>query len=340
MVIMASNIDNWVERLKNAFDGLGTDEYEVLSVLTEAKGQMQELNSRYPELEDELYSELNEQELKKALPLYYEVPSPRRANPQGVDDPDWANRLYNAFHPSGLFNSTDEDALMLVLREAYNAGQMGALDKLFHERYPGEDILEESLYSELSGDELKSALRLYYKGLARETNNTEGTGPEGIPGSETGSSGTAQVYDKPRKIIVDGTIVPGSHKNPVVRSVSVGSRISSPAGAIKGIQEYPEASEEPQADDEDELQHISLILKNSEEVVSNVTYEVVGSDGKNYTGTTSGTGLLSIEDVPAGECSLRLAGYEYIIPTFPLDISNIEWQLNKEYFWIDAEENT
>jgi hypothetical protein len=76
---------------------------------------------------------------------------------------------------------------MLVLQEANNAQQMGDLDQLFHERYPDEDSLEESLYSELSGKDLRMAMQLYYTGFGNSTPTT--------PSSPF--------------IPVDGTIVPG-----------------------------------------------------------------------------------------------------------------------------------
>ena len=195
-------VAQWVERLKKAFKGWGTDEDEVFAVLTEALGHMQEVISAFPDLEDELHGELTEKELKRALPLFYEVPPPRLINPEGVDDPQWASRLNKAFHPSGLFNGTDEDEVMLVLREANNVMQMGALTQLYDLNYT-DDGLEEELYSELSGEDLKTAMRLYYTGF-KKTPLPETTPPPSQPATET-----VQLPPRLPLTLVDVTLVPG-----------------------------------------------------------------------------------------------------------------------------------
>ena len=185
---------------KSGFLGVGgCDDDAVIALLRQAQGSMNQVIQSYSasfpgddSLEDAIYDKLNEKHLKSALPLFYEVPDPRPVNPEGVDDPQWASRLFDAFHPSGLFNCTDEDALMLVLREANSAKQMGALDKLFHERYPDEDVLEESLYGELNGNELKAAMQLYYTGFGTSTKSDSSFVP------------------------VDGTLVPGTEKRMVI----------------------------------------------------------------------------------------------------------------------------
>ncbi len=181
----------------------GCDDDVVIQKLREAQGQMGELKQgyarQYPSepLEDALYDKLSEKRLKDALHLYYEVPNPIPVDPAGVDDPEWAGRLYEAFNV-GLFGGTDEDEVMNVLREAYNAGQMGALTKLYAERYPDELSLEDELYDELSGNELKSALQLYYGGLSNENQQDQ---------SMTTPSSTSPWNDSFRGVY--GTLVPG-----------------------------------------------------------------------------------------------------------------------------------
>src|SRR5512133_1536018 len=156
------NLDSWVSRLKDAFSGIGTDEEEVTRVLNEAQGQMSTLVGSYPDLEDELYDEFSGDELKKALRLFYEV-SPSTSSSTDISDPSWVSRLYESFN-AGLFGGTDEDAVYDVLQKAFDEGQINALAQPYARQYPGELSLEDELYYELSGDELKKALRLYYKG--------------------------------------------------------------------------------------------------------------------------------------------------------------------------------
>ena len=194
------------ELASHGFLGIGgCDDKLVVQKLREAEGQMGELKQAYAQqhasdpLEDALYDRLSEKRLKEALPLYYEAPNPIVADPAGVDDPEWASRLYEAFNV-GFLGGTDEDEVMLVLQEAYNAGQMGALAKLYHERYPSELNLEDELYDELSGKDLKTALKLYYEGLCRENQNGDAI--------ETQSSAPVPSTSDNYFFDVDGTIAP------------------------------------------------------------------------------------------------------------------------------------
>lgn len=164
---MTSNVDSWVDRLKKAFSGVGTDEDEVFAVLTKAAGQIASITAEYPDLEDELYNELSGDELKKALRLFYEVQQSTSSSTD-ISDPSWVTRLYDAFN-AGFLGSTDEDAVYDVLQKALDNGQMQPLARAYARQYPGELSLEDELYDELSGDELKKALRLYYKGLGYDT---------------------------------------------------------------------------------------------------------------------------------------------------------------------------
>lgn len=166
---MTSNIDSWVDRIKNAFSSIGTDEDEVYAVLTAAqeKKQIGSLTASYPDLEDELYDEMSGEELKKALRLFYGVPTSTSSSTD-ISDPSWVSRLYDAFN-AGFLGGTDEDAVYDVLQKALDEGQMNPLARAYAGQYPGEPSLEDELYDELSGDELKKALRLYYKGLASDT---------------------------------------------------------------------------------------------------------------------------------------------------------------------------
>lgn len=167
---MASNVDIWIERLKKAFKGWGTDEDEVYSVLQEAQGQIASLVSSYPELEDQIYDEFSKKELQRALLLFYEVNPLSSAGP--LDNPQWVTRLHDAFNAGilgGVFGGTDEDAVYDVLQQALDAGQMEELAIVYAQQYPGELSLEDELYDEFSKKELKKALQLYYRGLGRNT---------------------------------------------------------------------------------------------------------------------------------------------------------------------------
>ena len=86
-----------------------------------------------------------------------------------------------------------------------------------------------------------------------------------------------------------------------------------------------------------ELQHISMILMNSEELVAEKSYTISGPSGYNYSGATTADGLLYVKDIEPGEYTLQLDDEEYVVPTTPLYISKLKWQLNREYFWIDEE---
>ena len=161
---MTADVDQWVSRLKEAFSGAGTDEEDVQKVLGEAKGQISTLVSSYPNLEDELYDELSGDELKDALRLFYEVSLPPSPNDSQVDEPQWVTRIYTAFN-AGLLGGTDEDEVLSVLRAANSAKQMGALSNIYKKKYPDELDLEDELYDELSGDDLMTALKLFYTGF-------------------------------------------------------------------------------------------------------------------------------------------------------------------------------
>lgn len=200
---MSSNIPNWVERLKKAFQGWGTDEDEVEAVLKEAQGHMRELNAAYPELEDELYSELNKKELKQYLPLYYEV------NPDGTDPggarQKWVDDLYQAFNAGifgGVLGGTDEDTVMRVLGEANTPELMGELTALYNQQHGSELSLEDELYDELGGKDLKEALRLFYTGFPKKPEAAE-TSPSQPP------AGSLQLPPRFPLSLVDVTLVPG-----------------------------------------------------------------------------------------------------------------------------------
>ncbi len=186
---MSSNSEQWIARLKDAFSGIGTDDDEVYAVLMEAHGQIGAITANYPDLEDELYDEMSGDELKKALHLFYEV-SQSTSSSTDISDPSWVSRLYEAFN-AGLFGGTDEDAVYDVLQKALDEGQMNPLARAYARQYPGELSLEDELYDELSGDELKKALRLYYKGLKSDTRVV-------------------------KRLSIDGTLVPCDPKVPFV----------------------------------------------------------------------------------------------------------------------------
>jgi hypothetical protein len=292
------------ELTSSGFLGVGgcNDEL-VVQKLGEAKGQMGELKQVYAQqhpgepLEDALYDKLNEKWLREALPLYYEVPSPRPVSSQGVDDPEWASRLYNAFHPSGLFNCTDEDALMLVLREAYIAGQMGVLDELFHEQYPGEKGLEESLYSELSGNELKNALKLYYEGLAKENQ-----GDVADTGYQNSSS---TLYDYPFRRI-DGTIVPG-----ILRSASGSSGMNSTSGPFPMEDGVSSSTQQPEPIPSEEENLFPMSIRLQDRSFNTAVYAVkpfeFTAQGQTCKGISSSDGVVEC-NVPEGttEVTIRM----------------------------------
>jgi len=164
---MSTKSEQWVTRLKEAFSGIGTDEEEVYAILTEAQGQIGSITASYPDLEDDLYDDMSGDELKKALRLFYGA-TPSTSSSTDISDPSWVSRLYDAFN-AGMFGGTDEDVVNDVLQKAFDEGQMNPLARAYALQYPGELSLEDELYDELSGDDLKKALRLYYKGLMSDT---------------------------------------------------------------------------------------------------------------------------------------------------------------------------
>jgi hypothetical protein len=193
-------LNSWVSALNNAFNsGLfgGTDEDEIVRVLTEAQGQICTLESKYSQtysgemnLENELYDELSGEELKSILHLFYEFDKSKTYLPV-VENPQWADKIHEAFNSSLFGMGTDEDQMMNVLIETQRKQQAGELSALYKQKY-GSD-LEDDLYDELSGDERKEALRLYYGGF-------KGNGR--ISGSSSNSESTP-----------DGTLVPAGQTN-------------------------------------------------------------------------------------------------------------------------------
>jgi len=178
-------VDSWVERLKKAFKGWGTDEDEVYAVLTEAMGQMDALIAAYPELEDELYDEMSGKELQRALRLFYEVALPSTTG--SLSDPGWVTTINDAFN-AGFFGGTDEDTVYDVLQKALSAGQMNELACAYAKKFPGDHSLEDELYDELSGKELRRALQLYYPGLKKRS----------------AQQASSDAYEH----LIDGTLVP------------------------------------------------------------------------------------------------------------------------------------
>lgn len=197
-----SDVDQLESRIYNAFNdsgilGLGgTDENEVISVLTSAKenGMMKELIMRYaqnhpgePSLEDELFDELGGEDLRSAMPLYYEAMTPKTPASPSINDPQWIDQLYEAFKGIG----TDEEEIMSVLTQAKTAHQMNDLALLYNQAHADKMSLEDELYDELSDGELKQALKLYYEGI-KETQKQ--------PSDSTSTCSTT---------ICDGTLTPG-----------------------------------------------------------------------------------------------------------------------------------
>jgi len=170
------SVDQWASRLKEAFSGIGTDEDEVYSVLNEAQGKMGTLVASYPNLEDELYDEFSGDELKQALHLFYEVTMPPPSDTQ-IEDPQWVSRLFDAFNSGGILGGTDEDEIMSVLQAAKDANQMVALTTIYNQQHSDELTLDDELYDELSGDELRAALKLYYSGFEKNTQPQAILGP-------------------------------------------------------------------------------------------------------------------------------------------------------------------
>ncbi|MGE5670147.1 MAG: hypothetical protein ACM31E_01805 [Fibrobacterota bacterium] len=167
----SGNLDIWAEDLRTAFDsglfGWGTDENGVYNVLCKAKDQMGALTAKYkakfpdrPTLDQELYDEFSGDERKTALRLYYGCGTDAFYSPT-VDNPEWVSQLKEAFD-NGLFGGTDEDLLFSVLQSAAGKKQIGELSALYRQQYGCS--LEDDLYDELSGDDLKKAMPIYYGG--------------------------------------------------------------------------------------------------------------------------------------------------------------------------------
>lgn len=105
------------ELSKRGFIDIGAcDDDAVIALLRQAQALMSQVIQSYSgsfpgedSLEDAIYDKLNEKHLRTALPLFYEVPDPRPVNPEGVDDPQWADRLDEAFKTGFLGGGTDED---------------------------------------------------------------------------------------------------------------------------------------------------------------------------------------------------------------------------------------
>ena len=88
-----------------------------------------------------------------------------------VEPGQLARRLYDAFNIPGFLGlgGTDEDEVLKVLRIARDAGVMSEVKVIYSTEHPDELGLEEELYDELSGNDLRVALRLYREGLGTTT---------------------------------------------------------------------------------------------------------------------------------------------------------------------------
>lgn len=89
-----------------------------------------------------------------------EYPARVRDIAEGFDS--WAKRLYDAFN-YGSFDTTDEDEIKNVLNDA--GSTIPDLSVYYDNTYgpKNELCLEDELYDELSGDDLKKSLHLYYQ---------------------------------------------------------------------------------------------------------------------------------------------------------------------------------
>jgi hypothetical protein len=162
------------ETIYKVLTNAGKDDYilDLTTFYNNTYGQKGELS-----LEDELYDELSGDELMKALRLYYQ---PEKALETLTEIDTGAKKftaeakaLYNAFQKKNfwIFSGTDEKGVIDVLKKAYTEKAMAYLKNAYNSEYVSKTglTLEETLYDELSGGELKEAAQTYYKGILKQT---------------------------------------------------------------------------------------------------------------------------------------------------------------------------
>jgi hypothetical protein len=173
-------IDQWVKDIKDAFNASNPAKAAAILAEAQSNSRMNDLKMRYGanQLLNDIYNKTDENALKSALYPYYSIKddwTTAAENTSTNQIPSWVDRIYKAFNISTLIflDRTDEEEVYKVLDEAKSGSLMFALTKSYNYWYQRTELsLENELYDEMSGKELRKALTIYYEALENESGAT------------------------------------------------------------------------------------------------------------------------------------------------------------------------